>query len=419
MKPFGVIILATLGLLIPVTDLYSQESPTEPSLSRAEKFLQLLDRLGIRPNSIDPGESGRFERIVPCSRPMAFGARAKGDIADKASGRDQRSNRAPTAIAGDNWNAFVGESWRLNGTCSVDTDGDSLKFSWTLASRPAGSGAELTDPTSGTPTLVMDVNGDYIAELVVNDGSLNSAPDRVTISSIDRQPVAEAGPDQSVKMSKTVKFDGTASYDREGDPIDGYRWTLIEAPEGSVAELASAETAAPSLTAGVPGRYIAELRVQAGRYRSPPDQVTVIVHPLVGRLPPHLDPIGAQTVYVGVTRRLQLVARDYNGFALTYQAEPLPHAAGTSLDAESGLFTYMPQADQLGDFGLTFTVDNGDRSVSETVAFNVTELPPDPGAAGKATLEGIDADGDGLRDDLQRFIAISYPDSGRTRAGLA
>jgi hypothetical protein len=45
-------------------------------------------------------------------------------------------------------------------------------------------------------------------------------------------------------------------------------------------------------------------------------------------------------------------------------------------------------------------------------------LPPDPGEAGKATLEGIDSDGDGIRDDIQRYIALTYPDSRKTRAAL-
>ncbi|MCF6156788.1 MAG: hypothetical protein E3K36_16465 [Candidatus Brocadia sp.] len=31
-------------------------------------------------------------------------------------------------------------------------------------------------------------------------------------------------------------------------------------------------------------------------------------------------------------------------------------------------------------------------------------LPPDPGKAGKETLLGIDTDGDGVRDDIQRRI---------------
>jgi len=45
-------------------------------------------------------------------------------------------------------------------------------------------------------------------------------------------------------------------------------------------------------------------------------------------------------------------------------------------------------------------------------------LPPDPGEEGKATLEGIDSDGDGVRDDVQRYIALTYPDSEKTRAAL-
>ena len=45
-------------------------------------------------------------------------------------------------------------------------------------------------------------------------------------------------------------------------------------------------------------------------------------------------------------------------------------------------------------------------------------LPPDPGEAGKQTLAGIDSDGDGVRDDIQRYIALNYPDSEKTRAAL-
>ncbi|MFQ5779864.1 MAG: hypothetical protein ACE5HN_03645 [Nitrospiria bacterium] len=43
-------------------------------------------------------------------------------------------------------------------------------------------------------------------------------------------------------------------------------------------------------------------------------------------------------------------------------------------------------------------------------------LPPDPGEAGKATLEGIDSDGDGVRDDVQRHIMLTYPDEPTRRA---
>jgi hypothetical protein len=45
-------------------------------------------------------------------------------------------------------------------------------------------------------------------------------------------------------------------------------------------------------------------------------------------------------------------------------------------------------------------------------------LPPDPGASGTLTLAGVDSDQDGVRDDLQRFIALTYPNSAKTRGAL-
>ena len=45
-------------------------------------------------------------------------------------------------------------------------------------------------------------------------------------------------------------------------------------------------------------------------------------------------------------------------------------------------------------------------------------LPPDPGKAGKETLLGIDTDGDGVRDDIQRYIYFTYPDDKKLRLGL-
>lgn len=44
------------------------------------------------------------------------------------------------------------------------------------------------------------------------------------------------------------------------------------------------------------------------------------------------------------------------------------------------------------------------------------DLPPDPGEEGKQTLEGIDSDGDGVRDDVQRYIFMNYQDEPTRRA---
>ncbi len=53
-----------------------------------------------------------------------------------------------------------------------------------------------------------------------------------------------------------------------------------------------------------------------------------------------------------------------------------------------------------------------------TVVVHNQPVPPDPGEAGKQTLEGIDSDNDGVRDDLQRWIVLNYLNSEKRRAAL-
>ena len=43
-------------------------------------------------------------------------------------------------------------------------------------------------------------------------------------------------------------------------------------------------------------------------------------------------------------------------------------------------------------------------------------LPPDPGAEADKTVQGIDANKNGIRDDVELAIFKAYPDSAKTRA---
>ena len=60
----------------------------------------------------------------------------------------------------------------------------------------------------------------------------------------------------------------------------------------------------------------------------------------------------------------------------------------------------------------------GSATSSTTPAPDTSGLPPDPGVNGKLTLVGVDADADGVRDDIQRYIAINHPNSAKARAAL-
>jgi hypothetical protein len=91
------------------------------------------------------------------------------------------ANRAPTANAGADQTATVGNPVALNGSGSSDPDQDALTYRWTLTA-PAGSTATLTGADTAAPSFVPDKAGDYTARLVVNDGTVDSAPATVKIT---------------------------------------------------------------------------------------------------------------------------------------------------------------------------------------------------------------------------------------------
>jgi len=79
------------------------------------------------------------------------------------------SNSAPNADAGPDQNVSTGNQVTLNGSNSSDANNDNLTYSWSL-SRPVNSSATLSSTTAVAPTFTADVDGDYVATLVVNDG---------------------------------------------------------------------------------------------------------------------------------------------------------------------------------------------------------------------------------------------------------
>ena len=94
---------------------------------------------------------------------------------------DPEVNQPPVADAGPDQGVEVGATVVLDGSGSMDPDGDDLTYAWVLES-PMDSRAELNDPSSATPEFTADVAGEYTAVLVVNDGALDSEPDAVVIT---------------------------------------------------------------------------------------------------------------------------------------------------------------------------------------------------------------------------------------------
>ena len=184
------------------------------------------------------------------------------------------ANTAPYANSGPDQTVAVGSVVNLNGMASSDPEGASLTYNWSLIARPAGSTARIANPNTATPSFMAGTPGAYVAQLIVNDGFVDSAPDTVVIDTRNVPPVANAGPDRIVAVGSTVILDGTASSDVDSDPLT-YSWSFTSRPSDSTATLMNPITVSPSFVVDVAGTYILQLIVNAGSVSSAPDTVLI------------------------------------------------------------------------------------------------------------------------------------------------
>ena len=92
------------------------------------------------------------------------------------------ANMVPTANAGPNQLAVVGQTAQLDGSASTDPEGDPITFFWQIASAPTGSVAALSSQSGPSPYLQPDVPGTFTVRLVVSDRFGQSAPATVDIT---------------------------------------------------------------------------------------------------------------------------------------------------------------------------------------------------------------------------------------------
>lgn len=237
------------------------------------------------------------------------------DLVWEIQGTPVTANTPPVAKAGPDQTVFVGQTVTLDGSQSTDIDGDPLQYRWSLLQVPTGSNAALVDSTAVHPTFLVDRPGTFIAELIVNDGTVDSTPDTVSITTQNSRPVANAGPDQSVFVGSTVALDGSTSHDADGDPLQ-YRWSLSAVPAGSTAILLDPNTVQPSFLVDEPGTYVAQLIVSDGLMDSAPDTVSISTV----NSPPVANAGPDQTVLVDTTAQLNgSASSDVDGDALSYR----------------------------------------------------------------------------------------------------
>jgi len=283
-------------------------------------------------------------------------------------------NQPPVADAGLDQSGDITNSFTLDGTGSSDANGHSLTYHWTLIQQPAGSVVALANATTVNSILIPDIRGQYVAQLIVNDGIVDSAPDTVLLDVLNIPPVANAGPDQAVAVGETVILNGIASSDAESDPLT-YHWTLITAPVGSTTTLNNAATVTPTLVADQKGDYVIELIVNDGYDDSLPATTTITVI----NTPPVANAGPDQLIHIGDIVTLDgSASTDADGDPISY-AWTLVSAPTGSVATLSDATAVMPtlSIDTLGEYVLALVVNDGQvNSVADPVTLNAVNVAP-------------------------------------------
>jgi RHS repeat-associated protein len=276
-------------------------------------------------------------------------------------GAFERVNQRPVANAGSDQTVSKGAVVTLNGSQSSDPEGAALTYQWTLLSQPPGSAATLGNPASVNPQFTPAVFGNYVTQLIVNDGESSSAPDTVQVSIVNRAPTANAGGPYTGAVGIPIQFAGLGQ-DPDGDAVT-FNWNFGDGG------LASGAT--PMHTYTAPGNFIVALTTTDSFGASAVSQTTVTVTAALV-----LNPIGNKAVNLGETLTFTVSASNPSGGPISLFVAPLPLPNHATFNAAAGLFTFRPDTTQVGTFQLTFTAVSGNKSVSETITITVPNPPP-------------------------------------------
>lgn len=293
---------------------------------------------------------------------------------------------APVAKAGTNQTINEGKPVTLNGSGSMDADGNAFTYQWT-----APKGIVLSSTTAANPTFTApEVQNDTILwfTLVVNDGLLASITDSVfiTVKQVHKAPVAHAGTDQQINENELVTLDGLQSYKLENGNLT-YVW---KAPDGIV--LSSATAANPTFTAPevkTDTDYILSLTVNDGSMNSTADNVTITVKQVNKAPAAHagLDQAMSEATLVTLNG---MGSADADGNALTYLWTAPKGIVLSSATSAKPTFT-APEVNQDTTYTFSLVVNDGLlNSTADTIAVLVKNIDKAPYV--KAPIKNIAVD---------------------------
>src|SRR5262249_7642468 len=130
-----------------------------------------------------------------------------------------------------------------------------------------------TNPGGQTGSIAFRVKGVEICGNQIDEDCDGQINDLDVCVSVNHEPSANAGVDQTAPVGTTVHLDGTASSDPDGNTLS-FQWTFFAVPPGSTTTMTGANTSTPSFRLDKAGNYTVQLIVSDG-HSSSADKVVI------------------------------------------------------------------------------------------------------------------------------------------------
>ncbi len=139
-------------------------------------------------------------------------------------------NSRPNAVLNAERIACIGDRVTFDASGTNDPDDDNVTYTWDFGDGTSGQGANVTH--------AYNLGGNYSVRLTVDDnkGGECSTDLAGTNVRINTPPVADAGPNLVCCLDTVSEFDGSKSYDADGDSLS-YSWDFGDGSTGEGAQV--------------------------------------------------------------------------------------------------------------------------------------------------------------------------------------
>ncbi len=280
------------------------------------------------------------------------------------------SNNPPEITSLPSGTVVAGKTFIYN-VVANDPDNDTLTYSL----RDANAAMEISSAGvfSWLPDITM-IGNTFSTEIVVSDGRGGQASQILSLpvnEPANSPPAITSTPQNAALVGQLYEYQVTAvdpdgdefSITFEGQKPNGMtlgangliQWTPSTAQENQIFTVAVKVTdvrgASAIQTFGI--------------------AVNIVVEP---NTPPEITSIPSSPAIIGNQYQYQVRAVDADGDDLVYELTSDPQA-GLSLDADSGLLTWTPAAEQVGQYEIAIRVSDETSAATQTYVLNVEQAP--------------------------------------------